>query len=90
MFHRLSYIFSERATLMDPKTILRFESIALFGAATAAYFALGAPVWLFVVLALAPDLSMLGYLAGARAGSTLYNRYFPTGVSSGTDSDYCE
>jgi hypothetical protein len=60
---------------MDPKTILRFEGIALFGAATAAYFALGAPAWLFVVLALAPDLSMLGYLAGARAGSSLYNAF---------------
>lgn len=60
---------------MDPKIILRFEGIALFGAATAAYFSLGAPAWLFVVLALAPDLSMLGYLAGARAGSRLYNTF---------------
>ena len=60
---------------MDPKTILRFEGIVLFGAATAAYFVLGAPVWLFVVLALAPDLSMLGYLAGASVGSRLYNAF---------------
>lgn len=45
---------------MDPKTVLRFEDIALFGVATTAYFALGAPAWLFVVLALAPDLSMVG------------------------------
>lgn len=60
---------------MDPKTVLRFEGIALFGATTTAYFTLGAPVWLFVVLALAPDLSMLGYLVGARVGSRLYNAF---------------
>ena len=58
---------------MNPKTMLRFEGIALFGAATATYFWLGAPVWLFVVLALAPDISMLGYLAGPHTGSRLYN-----------------
>lgn len=75
VFYILLYIFSQRSILMDPKTILRFEGIALFGAATVAYFVLGAPVWLFVVLALVPDLSMLGYLAGARAGSSLYNAF---------------
>ena len=60
---------------MNPKTMLRFEGIALFGVATATYFALGAPVWLFVVLALAPDISMLGYLAGPHVGSRLYNAF---------------
>ena len=45
---------------MDPKPVLRFEGTTLSGGVTAAYFALGAPVWLFVMLALAPDLSMLG------------------------------
>lgn len=60
---------------MDPKTVLRIEGLALFGATTAAYFALEAPLWLFLVLALAPDLSMLGYLAGPRIGSQLYNAF---------------
>lgn len=60
---------------MDPKIVLRIEGIALFGAATAAYVVLGGPLWLFLVLALAPDLSMVGYLAGPRAGSTLYNAF---------------
>ena len=61
---------------MNPRTMLRFEGIALFGVATAAYVALGAPVWVFVVLALAPDISMLGYLAGPRVGSRLYNGFY--------------
>lgn len=70
LFQRLRCIFIERSILVDPKTVLRFEGVALFGAATAAYFAIGAPVWLFVVLALAPDLSMLGYLAGPALGAS--------------------
>jgi len=58
---------------MNVKTILRFEGIALFAVATAAYLGSVAPLWLFVVLALAPDISILGYLAGPRVGSTIYN-----------------
>ena len=63
---------------MHPTTVLRIEGLALFGAATAAYVALGAPLWLFLLLALAPDLSMLGYLAGPRVGSRLYNLFHTT------------
>ncbi|MFC6872765.1 DUF4260 domain-containing protein [Halobellus marinus] len=63
---------------MNPKTTLRFEGLALFAAATAAYFTLGGPVWLFLLLALAPDVSMLGYRAGPVAGSRLYNVFHTT------------
>lgn len=31
------------------------------------------PVWLWILLALAPDLSMVGYLLGPGPGATLYN-----------------
>lgn len=41
--------------------------------ATAAYVTIGGPLWLFVVFAFAPDISMLAYLAGPRVGSSLYN-----------------
>jgi hypothetical protein len=58
---------------MNPRTFLRVDGLAVFLAALAAYFALGGPVWLLLVLALAPDLSMLGYLAGPRFGSLSYN-----------------
>ncbi|EMA62820.1 DUF4260 domain-containing protein [Halorubrum kocurii] len=60
---------------MRPELILRSEWAGLFGAATAAYFALGGPLWLFAVLALAPDVSMLAYLAGPRLGSSVYNAF---------------
>lgn len=58
---------------MDPRNVLRIEGLAVFVAALASYFALDGPLWLLLVLALAPDLSMVGYLAGARLGSLAYN-----------------
>jgi hypothetical protein len=60
---------------MEPKTILRIEGLAVFAVATTAYIFSGGPWWLFGLLALAPDLSMLGYLAGTRAGTYLYNAF---------------
>lgn len=53
--------------------LLRAEGLAVFAAALAAYAALGASWWLFAALILVPDLSMLGYLAGPRAGAFVYN-----------------
>ena len=58
---------------MEPRTLLRLEGLAVFALALAVYFALGGPIWLLAVLALAPDLSMLGYLGGPRVGSYCYN-----------------
>lgn len=58
---------------MHPRSYLRVEGLAVFALAVGGYVTLGGPLWLFVVLALAPDLSMLGYLAGSRLGSYAYN-----------------
>lgn len=58
---------------MEPRIFLRFEGLAVLGLSLAGYFTLNGPIWLLVVLALAPDLSMLGYLAGSRIGSLSYN-----------------
>lgn len=58
---------------MRPVQFLRVEGLAALAGALAAYFTLGGPLWLLAVLALAPDLSMLGYLAGPRVGSLSYN-----------------
>lgn len=58
---------------MEPRYFLRIEGLAVFVAALAAYFALDGPLWLLLVLALAPDLSAVGYLAGPRVGSLAYN-----------------
>jgi hypothetical protein len=56
-----------------PRRLLRAEGLAVFGAAVILYFRADYPWWLLLVLALAPDLSMIGYLAGARIGAAGYN-----------------
>ena len=54
--------------------LLRLEAAAIFIALAFAYFAWsGNSWWLFGVLFLVPDLSMLGYLVGARVGAAVYN-----------------
>lgn len=59
---------------MNPRSLLRAEGLAAFVAATAAYFLwLDGPAWLFLLLALAPDLAMAASLAGPRIGSYGYN-----------------
>jgi hypothetical protein len=58
---------------MDPRQFLRVEGLAALAAALGVFLGLEGPLWLLAVLALAPDLSMLGYLGGPRAGSLAYN-----------------
>jgi hypothetical protein len=57
----------------SPRLLLGAEGIALTGAAVAAYWTRDASWLVFLALVLAPDLSMLGYLAGARVGAATYN-----------------
>lgn len=52
---------------------LRAEGLAILVVALAAYHLTGASWWIFAVLFLTPDLSMLGYLAGPRTGALCYN-----------------
>ncbi|MGC2212168.1 MAG: DUF4260 domain-containing protein, partial [Silvibacterium sp.] len=52
---------------------LRMEGLAVLVAAVFFYRQMGARWLLFAVLFLAPDLSMLGYLAGSRIGAVAYN-----------------
>jgi uncharacterized protein DUF4260 len=56
-----------------PGLILRLEAAAVFAGAVLAYDARGGSWVTFAILFLAPDLSMLGYLAGRRIGAAAYN-----------------
>lgn len=56
-----------------PKLLLRLEGLAMLVAAVAGYRALGGTWGTFALCFLLPDLSMLGYLAGARIGAAVYN-----------------
>ncbi|RWK04809.1 DUF4260 domain-containing protein [Mesorhizobium sp.] len=53
--------------------MVRLEWVAAAVAAIILYKMTGVPWWLFALLILAPDLSMLGYLAGPRIGAVTYN-----------------
>ena len=55
------------------RALLRLEGALVFGVALAAYAQFGAGWGVFALWLLAPDLSLLGYLAGPRVGAALYN-----------------
>jgi hypothetical protein len=56
-----------------PRLLLRVEGLAVAAASVTLYFHEGYEWWLLLVLVLAPDLAMLGYLAGPRVGATAYD-----------------
>jgi len=56
-----------------PRIVLRAEGAALLIIAAILYARVGESWWLFSSLFLAPDLSLLGYLGGARTGAVIYN-----------------
>lgn len=56
-----------------PNLILRAEGLAVLVAACWTYAVTGGSWWLFALLFLAPDLSMLGYAWGSRVGAIVYN-----------------
>lgn len=58
---------------MEPRSILRIEGLIIASSALIGYFSLGGPLWMLVVVGLAPDLSMLGYLKDTEVGSVSYN-----------------
>jgi len=65
----------EVARLLGPATLLRGEGVALLALSVLLYRVNGESWFLFGALLLAPDLSMLGYLAGPRVGAAIYNAF---------------
>ena len=56
-----------------PRILLHAEGLAVAAVAVTLYFHQGYAWWLLLVLALAPDLALVGYAAGRRAGAAAYN-----------------
>jgi len=56
-----------------PGILLRLEGLAVAIAAIALYVDGDHSWWAFVLLVLAPDLSMLGYLGGVKVGAVAYD-----------------
>lgn len=63
------------------KTILKLEEAALFILGIYLFSRLSFEWWWFLVLILAPDLSMLGYLFGNKSGAFFYNVFHHKGMA---------
>ena len=68
-----SAVSREPTSVGGVRALLRLEGAVVLGVALAAYAQFGAGWGVFALWLLAPDLSMLGYLAGPRVGAALYN-----------------
>lgn len=64
---------SRSSFLARPAVLLKAEGATMLSASVALYWLNGENWWLFALLLLTPDASMLGYLAGPRIGATVYN-----------------
>ncbi len=69
-----------RSAMSLPAILLRLEGAALLVAAVLLYREHDASWLLFAVLLFAPDLSMLGYVAGTRVGAIIYNAAHATAL----------
>lgn len=67
------------------KTLLRLEELAQFLFVLAVLIiwqqALGFPWWIYLLLLLGPDISMLGYLVSSPVGAVAYNLFHHKGVA---------
>ena len=63
------------------KNLLRLEELLLFGLAVFLFSQLDSGWGNYALLFLAPDLSMLGYLAGPRVGAWTYNLVHHKGLA---------
>ncbi len=59
--------------LIDPIVLQRLEGGVLLALSLLIYWKLAGPWLWYVLLILAPDLFMLGYLGGPRLGAAIYN-----------------
>ncbi len=59
--------------LTSPKLLLKVEGLLVLLVAFLMYRELGASWWMFVLLFLVPDLSMVGYVSGTALGAVTYN-----------------
>ena len=61
--------------LARPATLLRAEGMTMLIGSVLLYWLYGGSWWLFLLLLLVPDASMLGYLGGPRFGAMAYNAF---------------
>lgn len=63
------------------KNSIKLEEAAMFGVGLYVLISLQAEWWWYLVLLIGPDISMLGYMAGNKAGAFCYNLFHHKGVA---------
>lgn len=63
------------------KTIIKLEELGLFILGIYLFSFLSFEWWWFLILILAPDLSMLGYIFGNKSGAFFYNVFHHRGLA---------
>lgn len=63
------------------KTIIKLEELGLFILGIYLFSLLNFEWWWFLVLILAPDLAMLGYIFGNKNGAFFYNIFHNRGIA---------
>ena len=63
------------------KLILQWEELALFVLSAYTLYDMHVQWWVYLLLFLGPDISMLGYAAGNRAGAISYNLFHHKGIA---------
>lgn len=63
------------------KTTLKLEELAMFGLGIYLFTLLDYQWWWFLVLLLAPDIGMIGYLFGNKIGALAYNIFHHKGIA---------
>ena len=63
------------------KAIVKLEELGLFVLGIYFYIQLEYKWWLFLVLILTPDLSMIGYVFGNKTGAFCYNLFHHRGMA---------
>ena len=63
------------------KTLFKIEEAAMLGLCIYILVSLKVPWWAYILLAVGPDISMLGYLMGNKAGADCYNLFHHKGIA---------
>jgi hypothetical protein len=63
------------------KILLKLEEAAMFGLCIFILISLKVPWWAYFLLAVGPDVSMLGYFSSNRVGADCYNFFHHKGIA---------
>ena len=63
------------------KNLLKLEEAAMFGLCIFVLINMRVHWWIYLLLAIGPDISMIGYAGGNRVGAACYNVFHHKGIA---------